>query len=218
MKRSGWLAAALVVLSFSPALAGPCSDVSLECLNQRLHGQVVDHTHNHGADNRIWSDSLTPAAATSMSICHPIFDAKQRYPFMLWLHGFGQDEQSFVHHVVEPLDCAIASGKLPPMIIAAPDGSLNGEPSFLSAGSFFINSKAGRFEDFLMQDVWNFVLANYPIRPEREAHVIAGVSMGGGSGLQHGHQVPRSLQNGDRHLPAAQHALGRLSLPLHGQV
>jgi S-formylglutathione hydrolase FrmB len=31
-----------------------------------------------------------------------------------------------------------------------------------------------------MQDVWNFMLLHYPIRPEREAHVLAGVSMGGG--------------------------------------
>jgi S-formylglutathione hydrolase FrmB len=32
----------------------------------------------------------------------------------------------------------------------------------------------------VMVDVWNFVVTNYPIRPEREAHVLAGVSMGGG--------------------------------------
>jgi S-formylglutathione hydrolase FrmB len=29
-------------------------------------------------------------------------------------------------------------------------------------------------------------LANYPIRPEREAHVLAGVSIGGGSAFHHG--------------------------------
>src|SRR5213079_2656350 len=34
------------------------------------------------------------------------------------------------------------------------------------------------FEDWVMQDVWEFVLARYPIRPEPEAHVLAGVSMG----------------------------------------
>ena len=31
-----------------------------------------------------------------------------------------------------------------------------------------------------MQDVWDFVTSHYPIRPEPEAHAIAGVSMGGG--------------------------------------
>jgi S-formylglutathione hydrolase FrmB len=30
-----------------------------------------------------------------------------------------------------------------------------------------------------MKDVWGFMLANYPIRPEREAHILMGASMGG---------------------------------------
>jgi S-formylglutathione hydrolase FrmB len=99
---------------------------------------------------------------------------------MLWLHGYAQDEASFLREVVGPLDTAIGCGKLPPMIIAAPDGSLHGG-GVLNPGSFFVNSQAGNFEDFVMQDVWNFVVEHYPIRAEREAHVLAGVSMGGGA-------------------------------------
>jgi S-formylglutathione hydrolase FrmB len=30
-----------------------------------------------------------------------------------------------------------------------------------------------------MQDVWDFLFKNYPLRPEREAHVITGASLGG---------------------------------------
>jgi S-formylglutathione hydrolase FrmB len=30
-----------------------------------------------------------------------------------------------------------------------------------------------------MQDVWNFMFCNFPLRPEREAHAIMGASMGG---------------------------------------
>jgi S-formylglutathione hydrolase FrmB len=81
--------------------------------------------------------------------------------------------------MVEPLDRAMADGRLPPMIVAAPDGSLRGTANIFSAGSFFINSKAGNFEDYVIQDVYPFVLNHYPIRPEREAHAIAGSSMGG---------------------------------------
>jgi S-formylglutathione hydrolase FrmB len=110
----------------------------------------------------------------------PNFDPDQRYPLIIWLHGFAQDEQSFLQDVVEPLDSAIVHGQLPQVIVAAPDGSLTGEPCLVTAGSFFINSKAGRFEDFVMEDVWTFVTEHYPIRAEREAHVLAGVSMGGG--------------------------------------
>jgi S-formylglutathione hydrolase FrmB len=97
----------------------------------------------------------------------------------LWLHGFLQDEESFLSSVVGELDKAIVRGQLPPVIVAAPDGSLSGRASYLSAGSFFINSKAGNFEDYTIRDVWGFVVEHFPIRPEREAHVLAGVSMGG---------------------------------------
>src|SRR5262249_16071574 len=79
----------------------------------------------------------------------------------------------------KPIDRAIVAGCLPPCIVAAPDGSLRGVRSYLSAGSFFLNTKAGRFEDFLLVDVWNFLVENFPIRPEPEAHVLLGASMGG---------------------------------------
>src|SRR5205807_6856106 len=88
---------------------------------------------------------------------------------------------SFLEAVVQPFDDAIAAGKLPPLIIAAPDGSLRGTGCLLSAGSFFLNTRAGAFEDYLLHDVWGFLTSQYPIRPEREAHVLAGVSMGGGA-------------------------------------
>src|SRR5205807_5324843 len=88
---------------------------------------------------------------------------------------------TFLADLVEPLDRAIQNGQLPAAIIVAPDGSLRGMDCLIAAGSFFLNTKAGAFEDYLMVDVWDFILRNYPIRPEREAHVIAGVSMGGGA-------------------------------------
>ena len=37
-------------------------------------------------------------------------------------------------------------GRLPPMIIAAPDGTIQGRAA-INAGSFYINSEAGRYGD-----------------------------------------------------------------------
>jgi S-formylglutathione hydrolase FrmB len=149
--------------------------------SRKLAGEILDFTHNHGSDNRIWS----PALCTKRDLyvyLPPCFDPNRRYPLVLWLHGFGQDEVSFLQDVIPHLDQAIACGKLPPMIIAAPDGTLHGWAcNFTNVASFFINTKAGRFEDYLMQDVWCFLQDNFPILPERQAHIIAGVSMGGGS-------------------------------------
>jgi S-formylglutathione hydrolase FrmB len=152
----------------------------LERINRRLQGQVVDYTDNHGQDRRIWSAALQETRALYVYL-PPGFDPQERYPFMIWLHGFAQDERSFLEYVVDDLDAGMVGGQLPPMIVAAPDGSLTRNPVRISAGSFFLNTQAGNFEDFVIVDVWNFVVEHYPIRPEREAHVLAGVSMGGGA-------------------------------------
>ncbi|HYV38575.1 MAG TPA: alpha/beta hydrolase-fold protein, partial [Gemmataceae bacterium] len=147
-------------------------------VNKKLHGVVIDHTANHGVDRRIWSQALCQRRDLYVYL-PPGFDPRQRYPLILWFHGFAQDEHAFLTEVAPRLDAAICAGLLPPMIAVAPDGSLEGEPCHAKPGSFYINSKVGRFEDYVMTDVMGFVLANYPIRPERGAHVIGGLSMGG---------------------------------------
>jgi S-formylglutathione hydrolase FrmB len=178
-----WLALALALFFPVPRslASGLKRPFELNRLNRRLHGHVVDHTNRHLGDHRIWSEALQEPRDLYVYL-PPGYDPHKCYPLILWLHGIGSDEQAFLKYAVEDLDLAMACGKLPPAIVAAPDGSLRGFACFTTiAGSFFLNTKAGRFEDFLMQDVWNFLHQHYPIRPEPEAHVLAGVSMGGGS-------------------------------------
>jgi S-formylglutathione hydrolase FrmB len=149
--------------------------------NRHLAGHIVDHTDNHGSDRRIWSAALGERRDLYVYL-PPGFDPHHAYPVVFWLHGIGHDEQAFISNgVAETLDSAIVAGKLPPMIVVAPDGSLKGRPSLRWAGNSFLNTRAGRFQDYLMDDVWNFVLGHYPIRPERDAHVIGGVSIGAGN-------------------------------------
>lgn len=157
----------------------------LTVFNRRLKGTVVDHTANHGKDNRIWSRSLYQRRDLYIYL-PPGYDRTQRYPLIIWLHGFSEDEQSFLHNVAPIFDDAMSSGRLPPAIVVCPDGSLNGDASFWSPGSFFLNTKAGAFEDFVLQDMWDFVCKHYPIRHEREAHVLAGASMGGFAAFNYG--------------------------------
>lgn len=185
MNTARWLALVLFLCPFLPppeaAAAGWIfGPARLNKVNRRLHGQLIDYTRNHGADRRIWSPSLCEKRDVYVYL-PPDFDPSRRYPLVIWLHGFAQDEQSFRDDIVEHLDAAMACGKLPPAIVVAPDGSLSGHPCIKTAGSFFINSRAGRFEDYVMQDIWDFAMESYPIRPEREAHVLAGASMGGGA-------------------------------------
>ena len=150
----------------------------LERINRKFHGKVVDYTNHHGGDRRIWSQALCKPRSLYVYL-PPCYDCTQAYPLMIWLHGLNQDHRDFFDDLAEKFDTAMANGCLPPMIIAIPDGSINQSNGFLHRGSFFLNSDAGRFEDWVMQDVWEFVNAHYLIRPEPDAHILAGESMGG---------------------------------------
>lgn len=187
MKTAGWLALAVVVaIGVLPAQAGSLPrPFELDRLNRKLRGHVVDHTDRHDGDRRLWSPALGEKRDLYVYL-PPGYDPNQRYPLIIWMHGYAQDEHSFLEDVIVRLDQAMACGQLPRAIVAAPDGSVYGRACFRSPGTFFLNSKAGRFEDFLMQDVWAFLHQHYPIRPEPEAHVLAGVSMGGGAAFNLG--------------------------------
>lgn len=186
MNRAAWISVLLpLCVSLPPASAGWFFESPLQRVSRTLNGQIVDYTRRNGADRRLWSEALGEYRDMYVYL-PPGFDPCKRYPLMIWLHGFTQDEQAFVPLVAPVFDDLISKGHLPPMIIAAPDGTFRGRAGLLSTGSFFLNSKAGNFEDYVVRDVYGFMMSNYPIRPEREAHILAGVSMGGGSAFNLG--------------------------------
>jgi S-formylglutathione hydrolase FrmB len=185
MKKLGWLIAvgfgaiaAMGLAGWEGQAAGPGKRNELDRVNQCIQGQVLDFTHNHGSDRRIWSAALCQKRDLYVYL-PPGFNPAKKYPLAIFLHGATQDEQFFMGGLVQRFDKSIVSGKLPPFIVAVPDGSLLGRPSFFKIASFFANSDAGRYEDYLMEDVWTFLMDNFPIHPEREAHALIGASMGG---------------------------------------
>lgn len=181
MIRTQWIAVTLLaLLAGSSSAAHPLRRGQLDRINADLSGRVLDFTHNHGADNRIWSSALGQKRDVYVYV-PPGYDPCKPYPLVLWLHGHAQDEVVFLRHVIGPFDRAMASGRMPPAIIVAPDGSISGRDCLLTSTSFFLNSEAGRFEDYLMVDVWNFVMSRFCICPNREAHAILGISLGGGA-------------------------------------
>ena len=184
MRRLPWTLGLLALsLLFVEARGSLLGRRRLEHVNQELCGQLVDYTHNHGADNRIWSEALCQKRDMYVYL-PPHYDPDRLYPFGIYLHGANQDEQAFLD-LVGSFDKAIASGQIPPVILAAPDGSIQGRPTFFNSASFFANTHAGNFEDFVIQDVYNFMMEHYPIRPEREAHALVGASMGGCAAFTH---------------------------------
>lgn len=186
MKRNLLLALALAALplSFAQGIGWRKDANELNEVNRHLRGKVLDFTANHGRDNRIFSRAMWQRRDLYVYL-PPNFTPARRYPLIVFMHGFADDEQTFLR-VAPKVDEAICKGDLPPVIVAAPDGSIKGEPSLHQPASFFINSMAGDFEDWVLIDMWDFMAAHFPIRPEREAHVLAGVSMGGGAAFDLG--------------------------------
>jgi S-formylglutathione hydrolase FrmB len=149
----------------------------LALANATMKGKIVDHTANHGHDNRMYSRLLGQRRDLYVYL-PPNYDPAQRYPIAYFLHGFGQDEKVFLQ--IAPLfDKAIASCQLPPLIVVCPDGTLGGEAHHAKFGSYFLNTSFGDYEDYILQDVWDFICRHYSIRSERGAHILTGYSMGG---------------------------------------
>src|SRR5262245_48738096 len=185
MVRKRWFLLAMLLAGAWPTADALATDKThekskvIKCglVDRKLHGTLEDFTFNHGVDRRIWSRALYEKRDLYVYL-PPGYDCNKQYPVMIYLHGFATDEQSFLN-VMPVIDEAIAAKKLPPLIVAAPDGSLDGQGCLEKPGSFWINSNAGCYEDFVLQDVWDFLTNRYSICHDRDAHVLAGISMGG---------------------------------------
>ncbi len=167
---------------------------SLDDLNCQLAGCVVDLTENHGCDHRFWSEALGLPRDMYVYL-PPGYDQNRAYPLFVWVHGFGGDEKQFTRQVVRALDQAIVSGALPPIIAAAPDVSLPCWWRPWYQGSWCINGQHGSWEDYIIQDVLGFLTKLFKIRPEPEAHIIAGWSMGGFVAYNLGFKYPQHFRH-----------------------
>lgn len=181
MSRAAFLIGIVVILlgteqtNAGPLLGARTGD--LREVNKQIGGWVHDFTANHGADRRICSHALGEKRDLYV-YTPPGYDPSRPWPVMIWLHSFLHDEGHFLQ-VIPYFDRAICCGLFPPFVIAAPDGSLYGHPTLFGSGGFYINSDRGRYEDFIIQEIWPFVRTHFSIRPDRESHVLAGASMGG---------------------------------------
>jgi Putative esterase len=178
------IAVAVLIASASlPSEGQVFNKVNLDRLNRRLGGRVVDYTMNHGQDRRICSPILGMKRDLYVYL-PPGYDPRLAYPMVLYLHTAAVDEHALIGPgFIETLDEMIVKGEFPPSVVACPDGTYEGENRLRSHHSLFVNGLGGRFEDHLVQEVVPFLMRNYSIRPEREAHAIFGASAGGYGGM-----------------------------------
>jgi len=119
----------------------------------------------------------------------------RQFPVLYFLHGLGDNEQSFIHsgawNLVENMR---EQRELTDFLIATPDGG----------ASFYINSKDGknRYEDFLLQEFFPFIEKRYRVAPGRGHRAIAGISMGGYGALHLAFSHPQLFSSVGAHSAA----------------
>src|SRR3954467_7241704 len=92
--RPAWgLVVGLALLALpSPAQAQLKALASVDRINRKLAGQVVDYTHNHGADRRIYSPILGMPRDLYVYL-PPGYSRHCAYPLVLYLHLAYVDER-----------------------------------------------------------------------------------------------------------------------------
>lgn len=122
----------------------------------------------------------------------PGYEPARRYPVLYLLHGFSDDASAWCSvgcaNVI--LDNLIDSHHARPMLVVMPLGYgtmkvVTGGWEGLSRGDLW-QTNLVLFRRTLMEEVMPRVQAAYRVRPEAEAHAIAGLSMGGTESLLSG--------------------------------
>ena len=114
----------------------------------------------------------------------------RRFPVLYYLHGLGDNEQSFSRSggwtLIEDLR---AQGKIGDFLIVAPEGY----------ASFYINSSDGseRYSDFFLREFVPYIEKKYRVLPGREARAVTGISMGGYGALRFAFAYPGTIFGGE---------------------
>lgn len=102
----------------------------------------------------------------------PSYDAAagRTYPVVYALHGLFEGSGFWERRGLAAILAGLRqAGSLPEFLVVAVDGG----------NSFFVNAKAGRYEDMLTSDLVAHVEATYRVVPGRAGRALLGISMGG---------------------------------------
>jgi S-formylglutathione hydrolase FrmB len=96
--------------------------------------------------------------------------AGRKYPVVYALHGLFEGSGFWERRGLAPILASLReAGSVPEFLVVAVDGG----------NSFFVNAKAGRYEDLVTQDLVAHVEASYRVVPGRAGRALLGISMGG---------------------------------------
>ena len=136
----------------------------------------------------------------------PHYDAKLRYPVLYFLHGKGGNEYQVLNHLAigDLADELIGNHEIKPLIIVAPEldtsfglNLSDNDHTLLADGQ-----RAGRYHDYLVEDVPNYVEHHWAARTDRAGRMIGGFSMGGYAALLAAFRHPARYGKVGAHSPA----------------
>ena len=126
----------------------------------------------HGALAQRWYFSKTLGTMRRMHVWTPAGyeNSKAKLPVLYLIHGGGDNDASWptVGAAGWILDNLLAEGKIVPMVVVMPNGTVTDVPD-----------EVPPFADDMFTDIIPFVEANYRVIAKPEARAVTGLSMGG---------------------------------------
>ena len=155
----------------------------------------------HGEVRIVWYDSPAVGGARSMRVYTPPgYDAGDRsYPVLYLIHGGGDNDAGWttIGRAGFIMDNLLAAGKVEPMIIVMPNGSIprpgggyrltgadRTSPAAIRARIEMISALHDVFVEDLLSTIMPTVEKTYRVRATRENRAIVGLSMGGAETLR----------------------------------
>jgi len=156
----------------------------------------------HGEVRAVWYDSKTLGGPRRMHVYTPpgYERGSAKYPVFYLIHGGGDEDSgwSTIGRAGFILDNLLAAGKIKPMIVVMPNGSITlpgvanpmgggrgaATPEAIAARIVAISKLHDAFVSDLLTDIIPHVESTYRVLATRENRAIAGLSMGGAETLR----------------------------------
>ena len=126
----------------------------------------------HGAVSQRWYYSKTLGTMRRMHVWTPAGYEKgdQKLPVLYLVHGGGDNDASWpgVGAAGWILDNLLAEGKMVPMVVCMPNGTITGVPN-----------EVPPFAQDMVTDIIPFIESNYNVLTDKDHRAMAGLSMGG---------------------------------------
>ena len=124
---------------------------------------------------RFHAASLDQDVAYSVQLPPSYGSGDKRYPVVYVLHGLFESQAFWERRGLAAIvDALWAKGDLAELVIVAVDGG----------NSFFVNGRAGRYEDLVTKDIVAEIESRYRVADARAGRGLLGVSMGGYAALR----------------------------------